>query len=143
MILEEIFPAEKDKADFLEKAKTTLLENDMGVFIKPGRYQYPHQWNWDAALVALGLSHFNVERAQLEIRSLLKGQWKNGMVPHILYHNGPSDYFPTPDFWGIQESPNAPDPTATRFNLLAPHAQPRQRQSSFARLYPRDVSQTF
>lgn len=109
MTLEEIFPTEQDKAAFLEKAKTTLLENDMGVFIKPGHYQYPHQWNWDAALVALGVSHFNVERAQLEIRSLLKGQWKNGMVPHILYHNGASDYFPTPDFWGIEESPNAPE----------------------------------
>ena len=43
-----------------------------------------------------------------EIRSLLKGQWRDGMVPHIVYHTGPSDYFPTPEFWQIEGSPSAP-----------------------------------
>lgn len=94
--------------DFLSRAQDVLRGNDMGVFVKPGPRQYPHQWNWDAALVALGLSHFDLPRALLEIRSLLSGQWKDGMVPHILYHGGESDYFPDPGFWQTQGSPDAP-----------------------------------
>jgi len=93
---------------FLSRAQSVLRNNDMGIFTKPGPRQYPHQWNWDAALIALGLSHFDLPRALLEIRSLLSGQWKNGMVPHIIYHSGASDYFPDPDFWQAQNSPDAP-----------------------------------
>src|SRR5512141_1685078 len=93
---------------FLSRAKESLRENDMGIFTKPAPRQYPHQWNWDAAVIALGYSHFDLPRALEEIRFLLKGQWQDGMVPHIVYHTGPSDYFPTPDFWQIEGSSSAP-----------------------------------
>ena len=83
----------------LKNAQALLLENDTGAFVKPATHQYPHQWNWDAAFVALGLSYFDPARAKQEVFSLLAGQWANGMIPHILYHHGASDYFPTPDFW--------------------------------------------
>ena len=85
-----------------------LRENDSGMYIKPGPKQYPHQWNWDSALIALGLSHFDLPRALLEIRSLLTGQWKDGMLPHVVYHGIKSDYFPNPNFWQIHSSPYAP-----------------------------------
>jgi hypothetical protein len=49
-----------------------------------------------------------LSRAIKEIRSLLVGQWRDGMIPHILYHSGASDYFPDPDFWQTRGSPNAP-----------------------------------
>ncbi|GIV59479.1 MAG: hypothetical protein KatS3mg043_0568 [Rhodothermaceae bacterium] len=94
--------------ELVERARAVLRTNDVGLFVKPGTYQYPHQWNWDAALVALGLSTFDRARAEKEVRSLLKGQWKDGMLPHVVYHNGKSDYFPTPDFWQIERSPHAP-----------------------------------
>ncbi len=90
-----------------DEARRILRENDTGGFIKPSPKQYPHQWNWDAALIAIGLATFDVPRAQAEIHKLLEGQWGDGMVPHILYHNGPSDYFPTPDFWKSERSSNA------------------------------------
>jgi glycogen debranching enzyme len=93
---------------FLDRAIAVLRGNDTGTFTKPGPHQYPHQWNWDSALIALGLSHFDLPRAQAEIRALLSGQWKDGMVPHVVYHNIPSDYFPTAEFWQIEKSPNAP-----------------------------------
>jgi glycogen debranching enzyme len=102
------FPTEDALAEFLERARTTLTANDVGDFVKPGRYQYPHQWNWDAALVAMGLSHFDEARARKEVRSLLRGQWLDGMIPHVVYHNGSSDYFPGPDFWEIEQSVAAP-----------------------------------
>ncbi len=103
------FSSEAEREAFLARARETLRANDMGAFIKPGAHQYPHQWNWDAALVALGLSHFDLPRAHQEVRSLLRGQWRDGMLPHILYHNGTSHYFPTPAFWDIESSPNAPE----------------------------------
>jgi glycogen debranching enzyme len=86
-----------------------LRRNDRGAFTTPSPRQYPHQWNWDAALIALGLSHFDLPRALVEIHTLLCGQWRDGMLPHIVYHTGPSDYFPDPAFWQTTNSPNAPD----------------------------------
>jgi hypothetical protein len=80
-------------------ARAVLQLNNRGEFTTPSRNQYPHQWNWDSALIALGLSHFDMPRARVEIRSLLRAQWRDGMVPHIIYHHGASDYFPPPDFW--------------------------------------------
>ncbi|MBE0410867.1 MAG: glycoside hydrolase [Anaerolineales bacterium] len=89
-------------------AKKVLRENDVGVFTRPGPKQYPHQWNWDSALIALGLSHFDLERALLEVRSLLAGQWRDGMLPHVVYHGVKSDYFPDPGYWRITGSPHTP-----------------------------------
>jgi len=93
----------------VDQAITVLRGNDTGVFIKPGPHQYPHQWNWDSALIALGLSHFDLPRAQLEIRSLLSGQWQDGMLPHVVYHGVPSDYFPHAGFWQIESYPQSAD----------------------------------
>ncbi len=86
-------------AEMRAKARAILQLNDRGEFTTPSRNQYPHQWNWDSALIALGLSHFDLPRARTEIRSLLRAQWRDGMLPHIIYHHGASDYFPPPDFW--------------------------------------------
>lgn len=85
-----------------------LAANDLGGFTKPAPRQYPHQWNWDSAFIAIGLSGYDVARGREEVRALLRGQWRNGMVPHIVYHTGPSDYFPDPAFWQVAGSPNAP-----------------------------------
>ncbi len=97
----------------IDQAVHVLRLNDTGLFTKPGPYQYPHQWNWDSALIALGLSHFDLPRAYDEIRSLLSGQWKDGMVPSVVYHSIPSDYFPNPEFWQIENSPSAPSVPTT------------------------------
>ena len=85
-------------------ALAQLRANDLGAFVKPAERQYPHQWNWDAALVALGLAPYDPERARQEVRALLKGAWADGMVPHILYHLGASDYRPAPGFWRTEGS---------------------------------------
>lgn len=111
-----------DSAALLSRAQAVLRANDAGAYTRPGPRQYPHQWNWDVAVIALGLSHFDLPRALMEVRSLLRGQWRDGMVPHIIYHGGASDYFPDPDFWQIRHSPHAPDiPTSgiTQPPLLA------------------------
>ena len=40
------------------------------------------------------------ERARTEVRSLLRGQWADGMVPHMVFHPQPVDYPPGPELWG-------------------------------------------
>ncbi len=84
------------------EAQRVLQLNNRGEFTTPSPHQYPHQWNWDAAFIAFGWAHFDLARAHTEIRSLLRAQWRNGMVPHIIYHHGASDYFPPPEFWQTQ-----------------------------------------
>lgn len=98
----------KDDRSLAQQAEAVLRTNDAGAFTKPGPHQYPHQWNWDSALIALGLSHFDLPRGLAEIRALLSGQWRDGMLPHVVYHDAPSDYFPSPAFWQIESNHNAP-----------------------------------
>ncbi len=131
-----------------DKARALLRANNTGVFIKPGSQQYPHQWNWDAAFVALGLSYFDLARAQQEIRSLLKGQWKNGMLPHILYHHGASDYSPKPEFWQTASHPDAANIPTSGFTqppilatclrmMLKQFADKTSRLEFLAEVYPK------
>jgi hypothetical protein len=92
-----------------QKAREVLETNDLGSSTRPAPNLYPHQWNWDSAFIAVGLSHFDEVRAQTEIRSLLKGQWCNGMVPHIIFNPKAEDYHPGPQFWECSVSGEAPE----------------------------------
>ena len=77
------------------KAKQILLNNRRTGYTLPTNSKlYPAQWNWDSAFIALGYSHFNLNFAINEINTLLKGQWKDGMIPHILFHDKNTKYFP-------------------------------------------------
>lgn len=67
------------------RAADILLGNDRGGYTVPSAKLYPFQWNWDSALVALGFSVFDSDRAWQEVESLLSAQWDNGMVPHIIF----------------------------------------------------------
>jgi glycogen debranching enzyme len=91
-----------------DRALAVLRRNDAGVYTKPSQSSYPFQWNWDSAFVALGLARVDVERGRTEVRSLLSGQWADGMVPHIVFHPQPVDYSPGPEFWASSACPGAP-----------------------------------
>ena len=54
----------------------------------PSSRVYPHQWLWDSCFHAIIYTHFDIGYARDEIRSLLSGQWENGMVPHMIYWTG-------------------------------------------------------
>lgn len=82
-----------------KRAVKVLKDNDTGNSTKPALLLYPHQWNWDSAFIAIGLSHIDEERAQQEILSLLRGQWTNGMIPHIIFNPHYAKYFPNSAFW--------------------------------------------
>jgi glycogen debranching enzyme len=95
---------EKLKAD----AVRILRANDTGRYTKPAPRLYPHQWNWDSALIAIGWSYLDERRAQEEILSLFRGQWKNGMIPHIIFNPESKRYHPNPEFWNTTISQMSP-----------------------------------
>jgi len=98
--------------NFLEAAQTVLAHNDHGTHTVPvGGGMYPHQWLWDSCFIAIGLSHYNVERAQTEILSLLGGQWANGMIPNIIHSQG--RHGRDGNIWRSWLNPNAPDDVST------------------------------
>ncbi len=88
-----------------QQAIDVLIANDRGGFTIPTEKLYPFQWNWDSAFTALGYAAFDIARAWLEIQTLLKGQWADGMLPHIVFHQLDDDYFPGPDVWGTNHTP--------------------------------------
>ncbi len=91
-----------------EQALEVLKNNDLGGWTIPAPRLYPHLWNWDSVKAALGLSHSDPKRAWQEILSLLKGQWTNGMIPHMIFNPLAEEYEPGPKFWSSEQSPDAP-----------------------------------
>ena len=88
-------------APLADAAEAVLAGNWTGESTVPSRHQYPHQWGWDAAYIAIGWSWIDAGRAAAEIESILRGQWPDGRVPHIVFHPGvpEGEYFPGPAFW--------------------------------------------
>jgi len=95
-------------AQLADRALSVLRGNDTGRFVKPAPAVYPFQWNWDSALVAIGLARVDVARGRQEVRALLQGQWADGMVPHIVFHPTSVDYSPGPEIWDSAACPGAP-----------------------------------
>jgi glycogen debranching enzyme len=82
----------------IDKAIKVLNINWRGHFTIPSKKLYPFQWFWDSGFIAIGLAHFNIDRAKKEISTLLDAQWENGFIPHIIFHTPNDDYFPGADF---------------------------------------------
>ncbi len=85
----------------IEEAIKVIINNDRGGFTIPTNRLYPHQWNWDSAFTALGISLFDKTRSWQELIMLINAQWRDGMIPHIIFHQNDPDYFPGPDQWKI------------------------------------------
>ncbi len=88
-----------DNEKILSDAKVVLEENWRGEYTVPSSTLYPHQWSWDSAFIAIGYVHYALERARSELDSILRGQWKNGLLPHIIFDPEASGYFPDPNYW--------------------------------------------
>jgi glycogen debranching enzyme len=101
-----------DDAELTRRAKAVLQANWLGHATSPSRRLYPHQWSWDAACIAIGYASWNQERAETELRSLFAGQWRDGLLPHIVFTDG-ARYFPGPEFWQTERSPDAPEQPRT------------------------------
>ena len=101
------------------EAERVLRLNDNGGYTVPSRSTYPHQWNWDSALAALGWAELDSERAWVELETLVRARDRGGMIPHIAFHTRVPDrldgrlrsllttvarpyarYLPGPRWWG-------------------------------------------
>jgi hypothetical protein len=121
----------------------------------PSRSLYPHQWSWDSAFIAIGRSWYDQQRAQTELETLFKGQWANGMLPHIVFNPAvaPGSYFPGPEFWQSDRASGCPDGVATSGITQPPlhaaaalevyrhAADPPEALAFLERLYPKLVAQ--
>ena len=96
---------------------------------------YPHQWSWDAAFVSVGLARLDVPRACAELDTLFEGQWRTGMLPHIVFDPEDLLYFPGAQRWACaQLSEDAPREPATSGLCTPPvHALAVERIADIAR----------
>ncbi|WEX89181.1 trehalase family glycosidase [Sinorhizobium garamanticum] len=83
----------------IDQAKRILVANDRGGYTVPTDRLYPFQWNWDSAFVAMGFALYDTDRAYRELERLVEGQWADGMIPHIVFHQPSDTYFPGPSVW--------------------------------------------
>jgi hypothetical protein len=97
-------------------AERVLRADDAGTYTVPSRLTYPHQWNWDSALCALGWAELDAGRAWTELETLAGARDREGMVPHIAFSPRHRDrlaragpprlaiafrrYSPGPRWWG-------------------------------------------
>jgi hypothetical protein len=90
-----------------------LRANDVGGWTKPAPRLYPHQWSWDSAFIAIGLTHLEPARAIEELEHLFAAQWADGRVPHMVFDPKVPEYWPGPDLWGSRDIDAAPRSVAT------------------------------
>ncbi|GMT46190.1 MAG: hypothetical protein IEMM0006_2022 [bacterium] len=93
----------------LKRALQILLANERQGYAIPGAGIYPFQWKWDSGFIALGYSHFDLQKAMAEMQTLFNAQWLNGFVPHIIFHSvaESKNYFPDAAFYRSLLSDNA------------------------------------
>src|SRR5689334_18201593 len=108
----EVSEPKQKSETLIDQAKAVLEMNDQGAFTIPAEGLYPHQWLWDSCFIAIGLRHYNVDRAKQEILSLLRGQWANGMLPHMIFDKS-LRYRQDRNIWRSWVNPFAPDDLTT------------------------------
>lgn len=103
---------QEDKKAIIDSCKQILDENWKGSYTIPAKGLYPHQWLWDSCFIAIGNSNINIEKSKTEIKNLLRGQWANGMLPHMIFADGDRNKKDRVR-WQSSRNPNAPDKIAT------------------------------
>lgn len=70
-----------------KNTRTGFKDGKKYTFTVPAVRCYPFQWFWDSCFHAIVWTHFDIERAKDEIRSLLSWQSEDGFIPHIIFWN--------------------------------------------------------
>jgi hypothetical protein len=127
-------PVRYPPAALAARAARVLRDNDTGAVITAAPRLYPHMWSWDAAFISIGLARLDVQRAIAELETLFKAQWRNGMLPHIVFTDADA-YFPGPDRWGTDVAEDGPTNARTSGICQPPvHAIAVQRVLEIARM---------
>jgi hypothetical protein len=98
--------------DLVRRARAVLDRNRVGAYTCPSVRLYPHQWLWDSCFTAIGIARFDPPRAADELRALFRGQWDNGMLPHMIFAEGSRDVG-SRRVWRSRTRPGAPRDVAT------------------------------
>jgi hypothetical protein len=132
-------------AELAERAKRVLAKNQKPGWTMPADKLYPHQWLWDTGFVAVGLSHYDANRAAGEIESVMRAQWQNGMLPHIIFDEAVR-YWTGPQFWRSQHLPGTPKVATSGFTQppvtaiaalqVARMLKPKRRDQFLANVVP-------
>ncbi len=72
----------------IEQAKSILDGNWPGQSTKPSPHMYPHQWNWDSGLIAIGYARYHQKPAQQKLFTLFAAQWDYWINTHWLLLQG-------------------------------------------------------
>jgi glycogen debranching enzyme len=99
--------ADRDDAALVRRAQHVLARNRRGSWTCPATDFYPHQWLWDSCFIAIGLAQYDPERAAGELRALFRGQWANGMLPHMVFADDRRDVG-SRRIWQSKRQPGAP-----------------------------------
>ena len=102
------------------RAAYILRDNSTGLITKAAPALYPHQWSWDAAFNAIGLATVDLPRARLELDSLFAGQWRNGLLPHIVFDPAADGYWPGPAQWECARTTRTPRPRPATSGIIDP-----------------------
>lgn len=88
-------PSESDRAWLTQICKEVHEKNRQVGFAQwcnhafdfscPSHLTYPFQWFWDSCFNAIALSHFDINKAEAELVSLLKNQHEDGFVSHVTF----------------------------------------------------------
>ncbi len=95
-----------------ERARHVLDDNRRDGWTCPEPDFYPHQWLWDSCFIAIGLATFDADRAADELRAVFRGQWANGMLPHMIFANDVADVG-SKRIWQSRKFADAPRDVAT------------------------------
>ena len=136
--------------DLVRSALAVLDRNRRGDWTCPATGIYPHQWMWDSGFVAIGLARHDPSRAAGELLALLRGQWSNGMVPHMVFADAVPDEG-SRRLWGSRRDPHAPRTVATSCitqppvlaiaaRRVADHLAPDARAPFLAAVVPRLIA---
>lgn len=140
---------ERPDETLIRDAQQVLSRNRHGAWTCPAKGIYPHQWLWDSCFIAIGLATYDPMRAADELRALLRGQWSNGMLPHMIFADDVRDAG-SRHIWQSTTYPDAPRGVETSCITQPPLAAvateyvsralaDADRGAFLAELYPRIV----
>jgi hypothetical protein len=66
-------------------ARSVLDRNRIGKLTNPRSLLDLYRCNWDAGFLAVGYAHFDMDRAEAELRLFFSRQFPNGMIPQIAF----------------------------------------------------------
>jgi hypothetical protein len=104
--------SQQHHAALVGRAHAVLDRNRAGAYTCPSVRLYPHQWLWDSCFTAIGIARYDPHRAADELRALFRGQWENGMLPHMIFAPGSRDLGDR-RVWRSWTRPGAPSDVTT------------------------------